>query len=219
MVAKRRTVVTFRLVLGPRVKKVSTVTGIGGVVVAKPRTVVTFRLVSFLRVSKVSTVTGIGGVVVAKPRTVVTFRLVSGLRVSKVSTVTGIGGLVVAKRRTVVTFRLVSVLRVSNSEKGTRGEKSDKRRGERDTWQPCAQSFECRPRGVVLLHVNSRDFLRILPGVLKELIHWPNCGVQSSRLEAWPNEGFCVRVVPWSLRWLRDWLQAAISASFRLGFS
>ena len=43
------------------ITKVSTVTGIGGVVVAKPRTVVTFGLVSRLRVSKVSTVTGIGG--------------------------------------------------------------------------------------------------------------------------------------------------------------
>ena len=36
-----------------RLTKVSTVTGIGGVVVAKPRTVVTFGLVSVLRVSKV----------------------------------------------------------------------------------------------------------------------------------------------------------------------
>ena len=44
-----------------RITKVSTVTGIGGVVVAKRRTVVTFGLVSGLRVSKVSTVTGIGG--------------------------------------------------------------------------------------------------------------------------------------------------------------
>ena len=44
--------------LGP---KVSTVTGIGGVVVAKRRTVVTFGLVSGLCVSKVPTVTGIGG--------------------------------------------------------------------------------------------------------------------------------------------------------------
>ena len=57
------TVVTFGLVLRLRVSKVSTVTGIGGVVVAKPRprTVVTFGLVSGLRVSKMSTVTGIGG--------------------------------------------------------------------------------------------------------------------------------------------------------------
>ena len=51
---------------GLRVSTVSTVTGIGGVVVAKPRTVVTFGLVPGLRISKVSTVTGIGGVVVAK---------------------------------------------------------------------------------------------------------------------------------------------------------
>ena len=95
-----RTVVTFGLVSGLRVSKVSTVTGIGGVVVAKPGTVVTFGLRD-------------GGVVVAKRRTVVTFGLVSRLRASKVSTVTGIGGVVVAKRRTVVTFGLVSGLRVS----------------------------------------------------------------------------------------------------------
>ena len=62
MVAKRRTAVTFGLVSGLSVSKVSTVTGIGGVVVAKRRTVVTFGVVSGLRVSKVSTVTGIGGV-------------------------------------------------------------------------------------------------------------------------------------------------------------
>ena len=41
VVAKRRTVVTFRLVSGLGVPKVSTVTGIGRVVVAKRRTVVT----------------------------------------------------------------------------------------------------------------------------------------------------------------------------------
>ena len=70
MVAKRRTVVTLGLVSGLRVSKMSTVTGIGGVVVAKRRTVITFGLVSGLRVSKVRTVTGIGGVVVAKRRTV-----------------------------------------------------------------------------------------------------------------------------------------------------
>ena len=46
MVAKPRTVVTFGLVLRLRVSKVSSVTGIGGVVVAKPRTVVTSRLKS-----------------------------------------------------------------------------------------------------------------------------------------------------------------------------
>ena len=91
LVAKPRTVVTFGLIPGLRVSKVSAVTGIGGVVVAKPRTVVTFGLVPGLRVSKVSTVTGIGGVLVAKPRTVVTVGLVPGLCVSKVSTVTGGG--------------------------------------------------------------------------------------------------------------------------------
>ena len=63
-----------------RVSKVSTVTGIGGVVVAKRRTVVTFGLVSGLRVSKVSTVTEIGGVVVAQHKTVGTFGLASGER-------------------------------------------------------------------------------------------------------------------------------------------
>ena len=78
LVAKRRTVVTFELVSGLCVSKMSTVTGIGGAVVAKRRTVVTFGLVSGLRVSKVSTVTGIGGVLVAKRRTVVTFGPASG---------------------------------------------------------------------------------------------------------------------------------------------
>ena len=58
----------------------STVTGIGGVLVAERRTVVTVGLALRLRVSIVSTVTGIGGVVVAKPRTVVTFGLASGER-------------------------------------------------------------------------------------------------------------------------------------------
>ena len=58
----------------------STVTGIGEVVVAQRRAVVTFGLVSSLRVSKVSTVTGIGGVVVGKRRAVVTFGLASGER-------------------------------------------------------------------------------------------------------------------------------------------
>ena len=42
MVAKRRTVVTFGLISGLRVSKVSTGTGIGGVVLVKRRTVVTF---------------------------------------------------------------------------------------------------------------------------------------------------------------------------------
>ena len=54
VVAKRRPVVTFGLVSGLRVSKVSAVTGIGGVVVAKRRPVVTFGLVSRLRLSKVS---------------------------------------------------------------------------------------------------------------------------------------------------------------------
>ena len=68
--AKRRTVVTFGLISGLRISKVSTFTGIGGVLVAKRRTVVTIGLVSGLRVSTVSTVTGIGGVLFAKRRTV-----------------------------------------------------------------------------------------------------------------------------------------------------
>ena len=42
MVAKPRIVVTFGLVLRLRISKMSTVTGIGRVVVAKPRIVVTF---------------------------------------------------------------------------------------------------------------------------------------------------------------------------------
>ena len=95
------------------VSKLSTITGIGGVLVAKRSTVVTFGLVLRLRVSKVSTFTGIGGVLVAKRSTVVTFGLALGLRVSNVSTITGIGGVLVAQRSTVVTFGLVSRLRVS----------------------------------------------------------------------------------------------------------
>ena len=91
IVAKRRIVVTFGLAFGPRVSKVSTVTGTGGVVVAKCRIVVTFGLAFGLRVSKVSTVTGIGGVVVAKCRIVVTFGLAFGPRVSKVSQGSGGG--------------------------------------------------------------------------------------------------------------------------------
>ena len=42
IVPKRRAVVTFGLALRLRISKVSTATGIGGVVVAKHRTVVTF---------------------------------------------------------------------------------------------------------------------------------------------------------------------------------
>ena len=77
-----------------RVTKLSTIIGIGGVVVAKRKIVVPFGFVLHFRVSKVPTVIGIGGgiVVVAKRRIVVTFGLVSCLRVSGVSTVTGIGG-------------------------------------------------------------------------------------------------------------------------------
>ena len=63
IVAKRRTVVAFGLALRLRVSKVSTVTGIAGVVVAKCRSVVTFGLAFGPRISKVSTVTGIAGVV------------------------------------------------------------------------------------------------------------------------------------------------------------
>ena len=64
MSAKRRTVVTFGLALGLRVSKVSTVTGMGGVVVAKCRTVITFGLALGLRQQS-----GSGGILVAKPRT------------------------------------------------------------------------------------------------------------------------------------------------------
>ena len=84
------------------VSKVSTVTGIGRVLVAKRRTVVTFGLASGLRVSEVSTVTGIGKVLVAKRRTVVTFGRASGLRVSKVSI-------------TIVTKKFCGRMEVSNS--------------------------------------------------------------------------------------------------------
>ena len=114
VVAKRRTVVTFGLVSGLRVSKVSTVTGIRGVVVAKRRTVVTFGLVSGLRVSNVSTVTGIGGG--SWSRNVELSSLLDSSRVfasQKCQQSQGSGGVVVAKRRTVVTFGLVSGLRVS----------------------------------------------------------------------------------------------------------
>ena len=74
LVAKRKTVVTFGLVLRLRVSKASQPSpGSRGGVVAKRRTVVTFGLALGLRVSKVS---GIAGILVAKRRTVVTFGLV-----------------------------------------------------------------------------------------------------------------------------------------------
>ena len=82
VLAKRRTVVTFGLVSRLRVSKVSTVTGIVGVV----------SLLDSSRVFASQKSQGSGGVVVAKRRTVVTFGLVSRLRVSKASTVTGIRG-------------------------------------------------------------------------------------------------------------------------------
>ena len=113
LVAKRRTVVTFGLVLRLRVSKLSTVTGIGG---SSSRNA---ELSSLLESSpvfvsqKCQHSQGSGGVLVAKCRTVVTFGFVSNHRVSKVSTVTGIGGVLVAKRRTVVSFGLVSGRRVS----------------------------------------------------------------------------------------------------------
>ena len=43
----------------------------------------------------------------------------------------------------------LSSLSGSSSEKGTGGENSDKRRGERGIWQPCAQILESRPWGAV----------------------------------------------------------------------
>ena len=52
---------------GPRVPKVSTVTGMEGVLVAKPRTVVTFGPPSSRRIPKVSTVTGMERVLVVRP--------------------------------------------------------------------------------------------------------------------------------------------------------
>ena len=133
-----RTVVTFEIVSGLRVAKVSTVTGIGGVVVAKRRTVVTFGLASGLRVSKVSTVTGIGGVVVAKPEL---SSLLDSSRVvasQKCQQSQGSGGRF-AKRRIVVTFGLAfgerrgerrEEKREMRGEK--RGERREERREERD---------------------------------------------------------------------------------------
>ena len=144
-VAKRRIVVTFGLVSGLRVSKVSTVTGL--VLVAKRRIVVSGLRVSKLksvnnhrdrggpgretqhcrhfwtrlRVSKVSTVAGIGGVLVAKRKPVVTFGLVPGLRVLKVSTITGIGGVLVAKRSIVVIFGLVFASQKCQQSQGSGG--------------------------------------------------------------------------------------------------
>ena len=113
MVAKRRIVVTFGRASCLRVSKVSTVTGIGGVVVAQPITVVTFGLDSGLHISKVPTVTGIGGSWSRSPEL---SSLLDSPRVfasQKCQRSQGSGGVVVAKRRIVVTFGLASCLRVS----------------------------------------------------------------------------------------------------------
>ena len=126
IVAKYRTVVTFTF----RLTKVSTVTGIGEVVVAKPRTVVTFGLVSSLRVSKVSTVTGIRG---GRGRETQNCRLLDSPRVfasQKCQQSQGSGGVVVAKTRIVVTFGLVSGFRVSKVSTVT-GSNSHRDRGGR----------------------------------------------------------------------------------------
>ena len=98
-----------------RITKVSTITGIGGVVVAKPRTVVTFGFVSFRRVSKVSTVAGIRGGCGGETQNCRHFwtRLGSSRLKSVNSHRDSGGGVVVAKRRTVVTFGFVSFRRVS----------------------------------------------------------------------------------------------------------
>ena len=92
VVAKCRTVVTFRLASHLRVSKVTTVTGIGGGPGRETQNCRHFwtRLAS----SRLASVNSHRdpGVVVAKRRTVVTFGLVSRLRISQVSTVTGIGG-------------------------------------------------------------------------------------------------------------------------------
>ena len=229
---KPRTVVTFGLVSCLRVSKVSTVTGIRG---GRGREAQNCRhfwtplVSSRLKVSKVTGIRGGRGREAQNCRHFWTHLAFSRLKIKCLQS-QGSGGL--GSRSPELSSLLGSSLGgfwlclaelsshlKSSSEQGTRGEKSDERRGERATLQPCPQNFECRPGGVVLVHDYSRDFLRILPGVLEELIYWPNCAMQSSRLEAWPSEGFCVTVVPWTLRWLCDWLQAAISASFRLGFS
>ena len=134
-----------------RLTKVSTVTGIAGVVVAKPtkpRTVSTFGLVLRIFITKVSTVTGIAGVVVTKPRTIVTFGLVLRFRVSKVSTVTGIREVGVAKPRTVVTFGLASGLRVSkvSTVTGIAGGRGREAQNCRHFW-PCLWREERREEG------------------------------------------------------------------------
>ena len=82
---------------GPRVPKVSTVTGMEGVLVAQPRTVVTFGPPSSRRIPKVSTVTAMERVLVAKPRTVLTFGPPSSRRVQNVSTVTGMERVLVVR--------------------------------------------------------------------------------------------------------------------------
>ena len=76
------------LAFGRCISKVSTLAGIGGVLVEKRRTVVTFgnALAIGRCISKVSTFTKIGGFLVAKRGTVVTFGLAFGRRTSKVST-------------------------------------------------------------------------------------------------------------------------------------
>ena len=93
LVAKRRSVVTFGLVSGLRVSKVSTVTGIQGGPRRKTQKCRHFwTRPRSSRLKSVNSHRDPGGVLVAKRRTVVTVGLVSGLRVSKVSTVTGIQG-------------------------------------------------------------------------------------------------------------------------------
>ena len=147
IVAKRRTVVAFELVLRLRVSNVSTVTGIGGVVVARRRTVVTFctRLVS-ARLKSGNSHKGSGGSWSRDAE--LSFLLDSSCvfasqkcqqsqgsggswsRNAELSSlldsscVLGIGGVVVSRRRTVVTFctRLVSSrLKSGNSHKGSGG--------------------------------------------------------------------------------------------------
>ena len=134
MVAKPRTVVTLGLVSFLRVSKVSTVTGIVGVLVAKRRTVVTFGRVLRLRVSKVLTVTGIAG---SWSRHAELSSLLDSSRVfasQKCQQSQGSGGVLVAKRRTVVTFGLASGERRGErreEKREMRGEKRGEKKGEK----------------------------------------------------------------------------------------
>ena len=141
VVAKRRTVVTFGLVLHLRVSKVSTVTGIGGVVVSWSRNAELSSLLDsscIFASQKCQQSQGSGGVVVAKRRTVVTFGLVSALRVSKVSTVTGIAGVVVSRSRNAELSSLLDSSRLFAFQK------CQQSRGSGGSWCRGRETQNCR---------------------------------------------------------------------------